>query len=156
MVRPEIQRRNTAERHIQTRKNHFISGLSSCPKGLPLNFWDYLISQGCLTLNLLLKSHINPKLSAQAQLHGMFDFNATPLAPTGTKCSLHEKPWSRGSWSVRAINGWYVNRSKNYYQCYQLIPENQEVKDVRHNRTPPPRMCDAIQISIRKRYNCVK
>ena len=82
---PGIQRINSVERHIKTWKSHFISGLSSCPKGLPLNFWDYLISQGCLTLNLLLKSHINPKLSAQAQLHGMFDFNATPLAPPGKK-----------------------------------------------------------------------
>ena len=67
-------------------KNHFISGIPSCPKGLPLNLWFYLIPQGCTTLNGMQKSHINPKLSAQAQLQGMFDFNAIPLEPPGIKC----------------------------------------------------------------------
>ena len=53
----------------------------------------------------------------------MFDFNVTPLAPTGTKLLLHEKSGSRGSWSVRAINGWYVNRAKDRDRFYQVIPE---------------------------------
>ena len=82
-----------------------------------------LIPKVCITLNLLRKSHINPKLLAPAQLHGVFDFNATPLAPLGKKCLLHEKPGSRGSWEVRAINIWYVNRAKDNYRCYQVIPE---------------------------------
>ena len=64
----------------------------------------------------------------------MFDFNATPLVPPVIKCLLHGKPVSRGSWEVRAINGWYVNRAKNHYRCYQVIPgETQEVKDIRHS-----------------------
>ena len=120
---PGIQRINSVERHIKTWKSHFISGLSSCPKGFPLNFWCYIIPQGCLTLNLMRKSHINPKLSAQAQLYGIFDFNSTPLEPPGTNGLLHEKPRSRGSWLVRSINGCYVSRGKYHYICYQVIPE---------------------------------
>ena len=84
LVPPEIHRRNVAYRHIQTWKNHFISELSSCPKGFPINLWCYLVPQGYLILNLLQNSHINPKLSAQAY------FNATPLAPMGKKCLLRE------------------------------------------------------------------
>ena len=123
LVSPEIHRKKSAERHIQTWRNNFISGLSRCTKGFPLNFCFYCIPQGCLTLNLLQKSCINPKLFAQAQLHGMFYFNDTPLAPPVTKCLLHEKSVLRGSWSVRAINVWYVNRSKDNYRCYQVIRE---------------------------------
>ena len=123
MVPQEIYRRNAAERHIQTWKKHFIGVLSSCPKGFPLKSWCYIIPQGCLTLNLLQKFQSNSKLSAQDQLHGMFHFNDTPLAPPVTKCLLHEKSVLRGSWSVRAINVWYVNRSKDNYRCYQVIRE---------------------------------
>ena len=62
----------------------------------------------------------------------MFDFNATPLAPPGKKCLLYEKPGSRVSWAVRAINGWYVKREKDHYRFYQVIPEKKEGKDIRH------------------------
>ena len=98
LVPMEIHKRNVAEWHIQTRENFFISVLSSCPKVFPINFRYYLIPQGYLTLNLLQKSQINPKLLEQAQLHSMFDFNETPLAPLGTKCLLHLKKGSRGIW----------------------------------------------------------
>ena len=137
LVPPEIHGRNAAERHIQTWNNHLISGLSSCTKGSPLNFWCYLIPKGCLTLNLLQKYHMKPNLLSQSQLHGIFDFNATPLAPPGKKCLLHEKKGSRESWAVIAINGWYVNRGKYHYRCYQVIPENLEVKYIRHSGITP-------------------
>ena len=91
LVPLKIHRRNAAERHIQMWKNHLISVILSFPKGSLLNFWCYLIPQECLTLNLMQKYHINPKFLAQAQLHSMFDFNATPLSPQVTKCILHGK-----------------------------------------------------------------
>ena len=64
-----------------------------------------LIPKVCITLNLLRKSHINPKLLAPAQLHGVFDFNATPLAPPFKKCLLHENPDSIGIRAVRDTIG---------------------------------------------------
>ena len=72
---PEIHRRNAAERAIRTFKNHFIAGLTSTDPAFPLHLWDRLIEQAALTLNLLRRSHINPRLSAYAQLNGQFDFN---------------------------------------------------------------------------------
>ena len=53
----------------------------------------------------------------------MFDFNDTPLALRGTKCLLNEKPGSRISWAVIAINGCYVNMKKDNYRCYLVILE---------------------------------
>jgi hypothetical protein len=78
---PHIHRRNNAERAIQTFKNHFISGLCSVDPNFPLKLWDKLLPQATITLNLLRKSRINPRISAYAQLSGSFDFNRTPLAP---------------------------------------------------------------------------
>ena len=81
LVPPHLHRRNAAERAIQTFKNHFIAGMVSTHKDFPLNLWCRLFPQDIVTLNLLWPSRINPTLSAHAQLHGLFDFNATRFAP---------------------------------------------------------------------------
>ena len=92
LVPPHAHRRNAAERAIRVFKNHFIAGLSSTDPSFPLHLWDRLLPQALLTLNLLRSAHINPKLSAQALIHGPFDFNRTPLATPGTKVLIHTKP----------------------------------------------------------------
>jgi hypothetical protein len=45
LVPPHLHRRNTAERTIQTFKNHFIAGLSSTGKNFPMHLWDRLLFQ---------------------------------------------------------------------------------------------------------------
>jgi hypothetical protein len=77
---PHIHRRNNAERGIQTFKNHFIAGLCSVDPNFPLKLWDRLLPQATITLNLLRKTRIIPRMSAYAQL----SVNRTPLAPPGT------------------------------------------------------------------------
>lgn len=86
-----MHRRNAAERAISTFKDHFIAGLASTDKLFPIHLWDRLIPQSILTLNLMRQSRLNPRLSAEAQLNGAFDFNKTPLAPPGTRVIVHEK-----------------------------------------------------------------
>jgi hypothetical protein len=81
LVPPRVHRRNAAERAIRTFANHFVAGLCSVDKNFPLHLWDKLLPQAEMTLNMLRGSRINPKLSAHAQLHGVFDFNRTPMAP---------------------------------------------------------------------------
>jgi hypothetical protein len=70
LVTPHIHRQNSAKRAIRTFKNHFFAVLSGTDCKFPLNQWDKLLPQTKLTLNLLRGSRINPRLSAQAQLHG--------------------------------------------------------------------------------------
>jgi hypothetical protein len=72
---PHISRRNNTERAIHTFKNHFIDGLCSVDPNFPLKLWDTLFPQATITLNLLRKSRINPRMSAYAQLDGHFDKN---------------------------------------------------------------------------------
>jgi hypothetical protein len=120
LVPPHIHRRNAAERAIRTFKNHFVAGLASTDKRFPLHLWDRLLPQAELTLNLLRPARLNPKLSAYAILHGIFDFNSTPLAPPGTKILIHEKPQVRPSWSPHGEEGWYLGPALDHYRCYRV------------------------------------
>ena len=70
LVPTNIHCRNSAERAIRTFKENFIAGLSSTHKDFPLHLWCPILPHASLTLNLLRKSRINPKLSGYAQLHG--------------------------------------------------------------------------------------
>jgi hypothetical protein len=118
LVPPGIHRRNAAERAIQTLKSHFITGLCSTDPAFPLHLWCKLLPQCLITLNLLRGSRLNPKLSAHAQLHGPFDFNAHPMAPPGTHVVAHTKPNNRASWSPPGEDGWYLGPSLEHYRCY--------------------------------------
>jgi hypothetical protein len=115
---PGCHRRNAAERGIRTWKNHFIAGLSSCDPNFPLTLWDQLVEQANITLNLLRGSRMNPKLSAYTQVHGVFDFNKTPLAPPGTRVLIHEKSDKRSTWSPHGVDGWYIGPAMEHYRCY--------------------------------------
>jgi hypothetical protein len=113
---PHIHRRNNAERAIQTFKNNFIAGLCSVDPTFPLKLWDKLLPQATITLNLLRKSRINPRMSAYAQLNGHFDFNRTPLAPPGTRIIAHEKPNQRASWDPHGVDGYYLGPALDHYR----------------------------------------
>ena len=91
-VPPHQHRRNAAERSMQTFKNHFVAGLCSTNPEFPLHLWDRLVPQAEISLNLLRGSRLNPKLSAYAQMHGLYNFNKTPIAPPGIRVVVHEKP----------------------------------------------------------------
>jgi hypothetical protein len=78
-VPPHVHhRRNSAERAIQTWKNHFCAGLATCDPKFPLTEWDLLMPQADIMLNLLRSWRRQPRLSAYACLNGTFDFNRSP------------------------------------------------------------------------------
>jgi hypothetical protein len=120
LVPPGLHRRNAAERAIRTFKNHFIAGLCTTAADFPLTLWDQLLPQALMTFYLLRTSRINPRLSAWSQVHGIFDFNRTPLAPPGTRVLVHEKPSLRGTWSPHAVDGLYLGPAMLHYRCYRV------------------------------------
>ena len=65
LASPGDHRINSAERAIQTYKNHFISTLQGTDPDYPENGWDLLMPQINITLNLLRASRVNPKLSRE-------------------------------------------------------------------------------------------
>ena len=63
---------------------------------------------------------MNPKLSGYAQLHGEFNYDATPLALPGTQIIIHEKPTVRGMWASHGVKDWYIGPSMNHYRCHHV------------------------------------
>ena len=113
-------RTNQAERAILDFKNHFISILSGADPDFPTNCWDLLLPQTIITLNLLRDSRLQPKLSAYAQVHGPFNFKATPLGPAGCKAIIHERTAERPSWGDHATDRYYIGPAMQHYKNYEL------------------------------------
>jgi hypothetical protein len=94
-----------------------------------------------ITLNLLRQSRLNPKLSAHAQLNGLFDYNDTPLAPPGTRVIIHEKPDKRGSWAPHGQNGWYVGQAMEHYRAHRIYCSENGYERICDTVEFPPQHC---------------
>ena len=131
LVPPHVHRRNAAERAISTFKNHFLSILSAVNPSFPISAWDYLVPQAELTSNLLRNSRVNPLLTAWEYLFGIYNYNATPIAPAGTKVLAHVKPQQRQSWGFHGEDAWYIGPSLDHYRCVKCyIPRTGGIIDV--------------------------
>ena len=115
LAAPYSHRLNPAERAIQSFKNHLISNLHGCDKQFPAYQWCRIIEQCEMTLNMLRRSRINPKLSAYMQLFGVFDYNATPLAPIGTKAFIHERPNQRSTFADHGKIAFVIGPAMEHY-----------------------------------------
>ena len=132
LVPPHLHRTNNAERAIATFKDHLISGIATTDPAFPLHLWDRLIPQAVITLNLLRPARFNPRLSAWAALNGAFDFNATPLAPPGTKVLIYDPPTNRKTWDPHATDGWYIGPAMSHYRCYRCyVPKTRSERTAR-------------------------
>jgi hypothetical protein len=114
---PDIHCTNSAERAIQTWKNHFAAGLASLSKSFPVANWCRLTNQCDYTINILQPCRQNPLLSAFEAMEGSFSFDVTPMAPPGPEVLIHLQPTRRKSWSFHASNGWYIGPSLKHYCC---------------------------------------
>ena len=99
----------------------------------------------------------NPKISGYAQLHGEFNYNATPLAPSGTQVTIHEKPTVRGTWAPHGVKGWYMGPSMNHYRCRHVYftktrgERDSEFVDFYLHNTPLPYKSSAEMPSFRRK-----
>ena len=130
-VPPDNHRANAAERAIQTFKNHFKAGLACVDPKFPIKQWDLLLEQAILTLNMLRKSRLNPKLSAHDILFGVFNYNATPIAPPGMRVVAHDKPTKRRTWDFNGEEGFYVGPALENYRCVKVFfPRTRSVRKI--------------------------
>jgi hypothetical protein len=86
----------------------------------PLEFWDKLLPQATITLDLLHKSWINPHMSASGHLNGHYAFNRVPIAPPGTGSTGHENTDQRASWYPYGTDGYYLTPAVNHFRCNQV------------------------------------
>jgi hypothetical protein len=117
---PYLHRQNSAERAIRSFKDHLIAGLCSTDKSFPMHFWDRILPQAVITLNMLRTSRINPKIPAATHLFGQYDFNRAPMAPPGTIIIAHETSGRRRTWAPHGKDGWYIGPALEHYRCYTV------------------------------------
>jgi hypothetical protein len=106
LVPPYCQRRNASECTICAFKYHLIAGLCSTDKAFTMHLWDRLLPQAILTLNMLSKLRINPKISAASNLYGQYEYSRAPMAPPGTILIAHETLNRRRTWAPHGKYGW--------------------------------------------------
>ena len=84
-----------------------------------------------MTLNMLRSARANPNTSAYTYLFGEFNFNATPLAPPGTRVVSHTNPAVRGTWQSNGEDAWYEGPLMEYYKCVNCyFPDTCATRDV--------------------------
>jgi hypothetical protein len=120
LVPPHCHLRNAAECAIRTFKEHFVAGLSSVDPAFPLHFWDRLLPQAEITLNLLPTSRLHPQLSAAAHFHVLVDYNKTAFAPPGCKIIANEKPVKRRTWAPHGQHGYSFGPTMHHYRCQNV------------------------------------
>ena len=118
LVPPWCHRRNAAEVAIRNFKAHFISVLAGTAEKFPPSFWDRLLPQTEITLDLLRQFNTTPNISAYAHLCGPFDYNEMPLAPMGCAVQVHEKTDKRGTLAYKSVDGWYLATSPEHYRTH--------------------------------------
>ena len=73
---------------------------------------------------MLRLSHINPKLSAYAQIEGNFDFNRTPLAPPGTHVVAQEKNGQCDTWDTHGVDAtWAEQVQSDFTLAEEAAPQ---------------------------------
>jgi hypothetical protein len=85
-----------------------------------MHLWDRILPQAVMTLNMLITSRINPKLSAAMHIFGQYDFNRAPMAPPVTRIIDHETQGRKRTWAPHGQDGWYIGPALEHYRCYTV------------------------------------
>ena len=120
LVPPNNHRRNIAEKAIQTWKDHFVAVLSGTDNNFPMHLWCRLLPQAEKQLMLLMKTNINPKISAYAYLYGPHNYNAHPFVPIGMEAMVHDPPNKRRTFAQHCSKGYVLGTSTEHYRCWNL------------------------------------
>jgi hypothetical protein len=151
LVPPHVHRRNCAERAIQMFKDHFLTMLAGTAPTFPRDWWDLLLPQAELTLNLLRPSP-EPTMSAWQHLFGPYNFDAMPMGPAGCRVLIHTKAAIRRSWENRCHDGYYIGPSLVHYRCYRVLNTHSGAVTItdalkfRHHYLPTPELSAADKL----------
>jgi hypothetical protein len=121
LVPSDMYCQNRAERAIRTFKDHFLAILAGINSAFLPYLWDLLLPQAKLTLNLLCKATLNPRISAWDFFQGPFDFNKMPLVPVGCRVLIHAKLATWQSWDFHTKPGFYIGPALDSYCYFKLV-----------------------------------
>lgn len=109
----------------------------------PMHLWDRLILQSILTLNLLRPFRRDPNVSAYTALNETFNYDATPLTPSGCKIVAFESLQMRKSFAQIGIPAWYIGPSLEHYRCYKVYVPKTRAEQICDTVSFHPHLCDA-------------
>ena len=113
---------------IRTFKDNLKAVLATLDIDFPIAHQVLLITQAIVTLNMLQDSLLNKKILAYTYTFCNYDFNTTPIAPTGTKLVVHSKPDQRLTWDFNGESGCYIGTSMEHYRCVKCCyPQTNQV-----------------------------
>ena len=52
-------------------------------------------------------------------MNGLFDYNATPIAPQGIKTLVYKTPQQRKTWAQHGVDAWYISYCPDHYRCHK-------------------------------------
>ena len=84
---------------------------------------------------------MHPHLSEWSHYNGVFDYNATPMGPSGCRVLIHEPVKNRTSWGVHAIEGHYTGTALHHYRNFTVFP----------SKTKSSRISDTVEF----RHTCI-
>ena len=121
LVGPHNHRVNTADKAIQSSKNHLIAGLFTSDASFPALLWNKIVPQSQDSLNMLRTSRVHPKLSAYSVLEGIHDFNRHQRSPPGPRATIFNPPETRIFFGACAIDAWCIGPAPQYYRYYNFF-----------------------------------
>eukprot|EP00957_Ditylum_brightwellii_P203155 15333453-Ditylum_brightwellii.AAC.1 len=86
-------------------------------------------------------------------MYRSFHFEATPMAPPGTKYYIHIKPHKCTSLGFHAEDAWYVGPALNQYRCYTVVTKERVAQRItntfkfKHHGIKVPNVTPAEQIA---------
>jgi hypothetical protein len=161
LVPPGCHRHNAAEVAIRNFKAHFLSVLAGVADNFPPNFWDWLLPQTEIRINLIQQSNTTPNILAYTHLSRPFYYNKMPLAPMGCEAQVHEKTDKRGTWAYHLVNGWYLFTSPEHYGTHNCHIKHTKSKQLfntvqlQHKRITNPSITHADKV-MHALAECVK
>ena len=118
---PDLHRKNSAERELQTYKSCVKSTMAYLPPTFPIAYWCRLLPQINFSVNIVRKCRQNPLLSAWASMEGEFHFDTTPIDPPGSEVLMQEKPNQRRKFGFNAKKAWYIAPCFQHYRTFKVI-----------------------------------
>ena len=154
---PHIHCINSSERAVRSFKEHFISGLACTHNYFPLHIWCRLLPHASLAINLLRQSRMNQILSGYDQLHGGFNYNATPLAPAWNTINYSWKTNCESNlgitWSKMMVS---CSLNETLYVTLGICRQNKRVVGLILRWIFPTQYSTPLQLFLRKFHHCSK
>ena len=121
IVEADNHRVNACKPAVNSTKYHVISTVATVDKTCTLQLWSRFLPQMQRTLNMFRTSRQNNNLTANKELNGPFDWNATPMAPLGSRATAFIAPNNRNTYVPHTIEAYVTGMAPHHYRLLEMF-----------------------------------